>query len=261
MTTALRTADSLFAHAVCAAAGARDGLRAAQFYARDLSNVDGAAGPGQRNVPFLSSAVARLARLADRFMTWSTNTAISVLLPDWRRLPSPFTPGIMDEVAEAIRRNSLVQNPLFNAYFFRAALHVVKRYAEPPYLVLEHRVDASRRQLAASYASAPVESETDFLARALVALVDTAPVARIGRSRAMPDEFKDIDPNVAVFAIACVSLLFAEQGKPIQTMDEDELFAIVGALILPRLKDISAPIAERDEMALSKALAGIKELY
>ena len=77
----------------------------------------------------------------------------------------------------------------------------------------------------------------------------------------MPDEFKDIDPNVAVFAIACVSLLFAEQGKPIQTMDEDELFAIVGALILPRLKDISALIAERDEIALSKALAGVKELY
>ncbi len=81
-------------------------------------------------------------------MTWGANVAIALFLPSWRKLPSPFAPGMMNEVAEAIRKNSLVHNPLFNAYFFRAAIHIISRYSEPPYLLLEHRVDAARRQLA-----------------------------------------------------------------------------------------------------------------
>ena len=41
MTSISRTATfPLAAHAVCAAAGVRDGLRAAQFYIRDLANAD-----------------------------------------------------------------------------------------------------------------------------------------------------------------------------------------------------------------------------
>jgi hypothetical protein len=168
---------------------------------------------------------------------------------------------MMNEVAEAIRKNSLVHNPLFNAYFFRAAIHIIKRYSEPPYLLLEHRVDAARRQLASSGASALPEAETDFLARTLLALVETAPVARVGKATRTVRLFEDNEPNIAVFAIACVTLLFAEEGKPIAVLDEDEFFTIVGALILPRLKAISILIANRDVAGLSRELADIKAMY
>ena len=254
-----QTANTLAAHAVCVAAGTRDGLRTAQFYVRDISRADSR--NGRRNVAFLSGLVARFARLADRFMTWSANLSIALFLPGWRTLPSPFAPGMMNEVAEAIRKNSLVHNPLFNAYFFRAAIQIIKRYSEPPYLLLEHRVDAARRQLAIGEASALPEAETDFLARTLVALVETAPVARVGKSMGSGHLFEDTEPNIAVFAIACVTLLFAEDGKPIAIQDEDEFFTIVGALILPRLKDISAFIAKRDVVGLSTELATIKAMY
>ena len=168
---------------------------------------------------------------------------------------------MMNEVAEAIRKNSLVHNPLFNAYFFRAAIHIIKRYSEPPYLLLEHRVDAARRQLAVGEASEPPEAETDFLARTLLALVETAPVARVGKPLGAVRLVEDTEPNVAIFAIACVALLFAEEGKPIAIHDEDEFFAIVGALILPRLKDISEFIAKRDVAGLARELADIKAMY
>ena len=253
------TANTLAAHAVCVAAGTRDGLRTAQFYVRDLSKAD--SGNERRNVAFLSGLVARTARLADRFMTWGANVSIALFLPSWRKLPSPFAPGMMNEVAEAIRKNSLVHNPLFNAYFFRAAIHIIGRYSEPPFLLLEHRVDAARRLLASNGTSALPETETNFLARTLLALVETAPVARVGKSMGSARLFEDTDPNIAIFAIACVALLFAEEGKPIAIQDEDEFFAIVGALILPRLKDISAFIAKRDVAGLSMQLASIKAMY
>ncbi len=254
-----QTANTLAAHAVCVAAGTRDGLRTAQFYVRDMSRAD--SGNGRRNVAFLSGLVARLARLADRFMTWSANLAIALFLPGWRKLPSPFAPGMMNEVADAIRKNSLVHNPLFNAYFFRAAIHIIKRYSEPPFLLLEHRVDAARRQLATGEESALPVTETDFLARTLLALVEAAPVARVGKAQGPVRLFEENEPNIAVFTIACVTLLFAEEGKPIAIQDEDEFFTIVGALILPRLKDISTLIANRDVAGLSRELADIKAMY
>jgi hypothetical protein len=254
MTEYSRTADNFAAHAVCMAAGLRDMMRAAQFYTRDMSRVDGWNRTDRSKPTFLSSVVARLARVADRFMTWSTDTAIALFLPSWRKLPSPFAPGRLREVANAIAQNSLVHNPLFNSYFFRAAIHITERYSKPPYLILEHRVDAARRQLAG-------QPETDFLSRALVTLVETAPIARVGKSRGSLPLFEDIEPNVAVYAIACVTLLFAEEGKPIAIHDEDEFFSIVGALILPRLKAISALIEKRDVAGLSRELADIKEMY
>jgi hypothetical protein len=254
MTYLARSTDQFAAAAVCMAASLRDVLRAAQFYARDMSNVDGVGRPERGSPTLLSSFVARLARLADRFMTWSTNTAISVLLPGWRKLPSPFTPGMLGEVASAIAKNSLVHNPLFNAYFFRAAIHITERYSEPPYLVLEHRVDAARRLLATG-------PQANFLAHTLITLVESAPVARVGKSKGSLRLFEDIEPNVAVYSIACVTLLFAEEGKPIAIHDEDEFFAIVGALILPRLKDISTLIEKRDVNGLATELADIKAMY
>lgn len=255
MTIAFRTADSLAAHAVCAAAGVRDGLRAAQFYARDLSL---AGRPEPRNAPFLTALVARLARLTDCAMTLGANLSIRVFLPGWRKLPSPFAPGILDGVAEAIRKNSLVQNPLFNAYFFRAAIQIIKFYSEPPWLVLEHRIDAARRQLAQGVQP---ETETAFLARALFALVDAAPIAKIGRTRESHRLFDSVEPNIAVCAIACVSLLFASQGKPMENLGDSEFLAITGALVLPRLKAVSALIAARDEAGLTLELGDLKSMY
>src|SRR5439155_22831708 len=106
-----------------------------------------------------------------------------LFMPEWRRLPSPFTHGMMIEVAQAIGSASFVANPLFNAYFYRAAIHILRRYRMPPLLVLEHRVDAARRMLASESGDATGKVVV-FLARALIALVTTAPVARAGKSRA-----------------------------------------------------------------------------
>jgi hypothetical protein len=260
MTIAFRTADSLAAHAVCAAAGFRDGLRAAQFYARDISSADSGGMPGTQNVTFLSRLTARVARLADGLMTWGANVSIALLLPSWRKLPSPFTPGLMSEVAEAVRHNSLLHNPLFNAYFFRAANHIVQYYSEPPSLILEHRVDAARRQLAQSQMASAL-AETDFLAHVLLALSGARPVAKVGPMRTGHRLFEEIEPNIAVSAIACVSLLFAGEGQPLETLGDDEFFAIVGALILPRLNAIANLVTAGDVAGLAGELAAIKAIY
>lgn len=254
MTNLATTTNQFAAHAVCMAASARDVLRTAQFYTRDMSNVDGADKLGRTTPTLLSSFVARMARLADRFMSWSSATAIRVFLPSWRKLPSPFEPGMLAEVSSAIAKNSLVHNPLFNTYFFRAAKHITKRYSQPPYLILEHRVDAARRQLAQN-------SGPDFLAWSLITLVENGPVARVGAARNGLNIFENTEPNVAVFAIACVALLFAEEGKPSTIQNEDEFFAIVGALITPRLEKIAALIAAHDVEALTAELNDIKEIY
>jgi hypothetical protein len=260
MTTASRSASfPLAAHAVCAAAGVRDGLRAAQFYIRDLSNADRFGKGEPKQVPFLSRMVAQVARIADRFMDWGANASIALFLPSWRKLPSPFTPGVMHAVAQAIREDSLVHNPLFNAYFFRAAIHIARRYSAPPYLILEHRVDAARRSLAPRYDEAATDNET--LARTLIALVEQGPVARIGAVAERNRFFASVEPNIAVNAIACVALMFAEEGKPTEVIDEDEFFSVTGALIGPRLKVIAGLVARKDEAGLARELADIKSMY
>ena len=71
----------------------------------------------------------------------------------------------------------------------------------------------------------------------------------------------DIEPNVAVYSIACVALLFAEEGKPVAIHNEDEFFAIVAALIQPRLKEMSNLISKRDVTGISKELENIKAMY
>jgi hypothetical protein len=259
MTSASRTEIPFAAHAVCAAAGMRDGLRAAQFYVRDLSNADRFGRGEPQRVPFLSRAVAQGARLVDRLMSWGANVSIALFLPSWRRLPSPFTPGLMHEVAQAIRENSLVHNPLFNAYFFRAAIHIASRYSAPPYLILEHRVDAARRQLATRGIAGG--TQTELLARILIALVEQGAVARIGAISSHNTFFGQVEPNVAVMAIACVALMFAEEGKPTVAIDEDEFFSVTGALIGPRLKAIAERIVVGDEAGLARELADIKSMY
>ena len=260
MTTASRAENIPFAaHATCAAAGVRDGLRAAQYYIRDLANADrfGKGEPGR--VPFLSRMVARGARLVDGLMSCGANLSIALFLPSWRKLPSPFTPGLMHAVAGDIRNDSLTHNPTFNAYFYRAAIHVAGRYSAPPWLILEHRVDAARRSLAPRVEE-PV-SESVMMARILIALVEQGPVARIGAVTEKNRFFSQVEPNVAVFAIACVALLFAEEGRPAEAIDEDEFFTVTGALIGPRLPAIAAFIGSRDEAGLALELADIKSMY
>jgi hypothetical protein len=247
------------AHAVCAAAGVRDGLRAAQFYIRDLSNADRFGEGAPERVPFLSRVVAQVARLADQMMNWGARVSIAIFLPSWRNLPSPFTPGMMHEVAQGIREASLVHNPVFNAYFFRAAIHIARRYSAPPYLILEHRVDAARRNLALGLDDEA--GENVMLARILIALVEQGPVARIGAIAERNRFFGEVEPNVAVNAIACVALMFAEEGKPAESIDEDEFFSVTGALIGPRLKTLARLIASKDESGLAQELADIKSMY
>jgi hypothetical protein len=254
MTNIAPTTKQFAAHAVCMAASLRDVMRTAQFFTRDMSNVDGSDRTDRAAPTLLSSFVAKLARVADRFMSWSSATAIRLVLPSWRKLPSPFEPGMLAEVANANAKNSLVHNPLFNAYFFRAAKHIAKRYSEPPYLILEHRVDAARRQLAQT-------AGPNGLADMLIALVENGAVARIGVAKNGMSVLGKIEPNVAVFSIACVALLFAADGKPSAIQSEDEFFAIVGALITPRLEKIAELISAHDRAGLTDQLDDIKSIY
>jgi hypothetical protein len=262
ITTASNPAVSLANHAVCVAAGMRDGLRIAQFFLRDLAGAEGwgRAPTGPKAPAFLTVALSRVSRLTDRVMTWCEDTAIALFAPDWRKLPSPFTRGMMGQVASAIGSASLVSNPLFNAYFYRAAIHILRRYRSPPFLVLEHRVDAARRMLAGMPAGAE-ESDAEFLARALIALVAAAPVARPGRALTQAPAEACIPPNVLVYATACVALLFAEEGRPAEELDEDQFFAVVGALIAPRLPAIADAVSAADDRWLARELLDIKAMY
>jgi hypothetical protein len=253
------TADSIANHAVCAAAGVRDGLRATQFYARDLANADGQVNQEARDAPWLSRVVGRAARATDRFMTWGARKLLALLLPSWRNLPSPFDARVISEVTRAISGSSFTQNPRFNAYFFRAANHILERYTSGPSLILEHRVDAARRALAAD-----AVAETDlarFLAKGLIALVRHRAIARTGAAKQRHVFFASAEPNVAVFAIASVALLFASEGKPTENMDEEEFFDVTGALIGPRLPVLAGLIADGDTGALAAELMAIKAMY
>lgn len=275
MTTASRHQDTLASHAVCVAAGARDSLRTAQFFMRVLSGAEywghpleqAPSGPARPPVEIrpggylLAALVSRLARIADRLTTWSVNLSITLFAPEWRKLPSPFTHGIMNEVAAAIRADSFLVNPLFNAYFYRATIHILRRYRTPPFLVLEHRVDAARRTLLADIGAGLNGSEPDFLAHAIMALVDVAPIARAGKPRDASVIARGDDQNLTVYATACVTLLFAEQGKPAEELDEDQFFAIVGALIAPRLPTIASLVAKRDIAGLAAELTEIRGMY
>jgi hypothetical protein len=258
MTIAFKTADSISAHAWCMAAGLRDGLRTTQFYVRDMSNADGAADQIPRQSTFLSRLVAGWARSVDKAMTAGGNLAIALFMPKWRQMPSPFSQGRIDQVARAISQNDLLEMPLFNAYFFRSCQHILARWAEPPYLVLEHRIDAARRNLVGAENAS---NKLEFLAQTLLALVETAPVARHGVLKPNNHVLGAGDPNVAVCATACLALLLAEEGGEIKGIGEDEFFEIVGALMAPRLPAMQAAIAARDVHKLAAELNAIKDLY
>jgi hypothetical protein len=260
MTIALRSATTLTAHAVCAAAGLRDGLRTAQFYVRDMANADGRQSGSPHTPTALSKLVAIWARGVDWFLSKGADISVRLLVPKWRELPSPFAPGMRAEVMEAIRQNRLVRTSLFTAYFFRAARHILERCTEAPHLLLEHRVDAARRIMAEENAATDGSAEV-ALANALIHLVEADPVARLGAAKPGYAFMQQADANIAVMATACLALLLAEEGKPIENLDEDEFFTIAGALIAPRLPEMAEAIAVRDVNALAAQLLAVKNLY
>jgi hypothetical protein len=260
MTIALRSADSVTAHAVCMAAGIRDSLRTAQFYVRDLSNADGREHELAKQPTFLSRLVAKAARGMDALLSRAADISVRLFVPQWRDLPSPFAPGMRGEVIEAIRQNRLVLTSLFTAYFFRASKHILQNGTEGPFLVLEHRIDAARR-LMAENPSTPGEEPTTVLARALLNLVEADTVARSGRVKPQFAFLKGDDPNLAIMAAACVALLIAEEGKPIESLNEDEFFAIAGALLAPRLPEMQIALRQRDIPALGTVLKAVRDLY
>lgn len=258
MSIAFKTAERFSDHAWCMAAGIRDSLRTAQFYIRDLRNADGQGTAFPRQSTFLSRMVAGVARLVDGVMTKGGNLSIRLLIPNWRKMPSPFTAGFMDEVQNAITHNKLVENPIFNAYFFRSCRNILSHWAEPPYLVLEHRIDAARRELA--LAKTP-NDKLGFLSQTLLALVESAPIARHGTLRDAGKLLGGGDPNVAVCATACLALLLAEEGGAIKGIGDDEFFAIVGALMMPRLNFMQQAVKARDVGKLASELAAIRDQY
>jgi hypothetical protein len=260
MTIALRSADSVTAHAVCMAAGIRDSLRTAQYYVRDLSKADGQPHDLATHPTFLSRLVASFARNMDWLLSRAADISVRLFVPKWRDLPSPFAPGIRGEVIEAIRQNRLVLTSLFTAYFFRAAKHILESGTEGPFLVLEHRIDAARR-LMAENPSTPHEEPTTVLARALLNLVEAGTIARSGKVKPQFSFLKGDDPNLAIMAAACVALLIAEEGKPIESLNEDEFFAIAGALLAPRLPEMHLALRQRNIPALGSALKAVRELY
>lgn len=267
-----RIPGSLGSHAVSVAASARDGLRAAHYFVQELATSDdpNAQSQNKRKRPtwllpadaptsLLTGFIAQNARIADKVMNWSSDAAAALLAPDWRVLPSPFNRNMMREIAAAITSQSFTANALFNAYFYRASLHILGRYAKPPFLVLENRIDAARRALAATEQADA--SDVAFMARALIAVVRSAPIAEAGEIEPKSVLAKTKDLNVSVTAVAGVALLFGDQGKPTEEIDEDKFFAIVGALIAPRLPAIEQLIVRDDVKKLEAELAAIKALY
>lgn len=259
MTSASLQIGAFGSHAVCAAAGLRDGFRTAQFYARDLAHADQFDGVASAEVPFVSRAVGVAARLFDRFLGAAADLSIRLFLPTWRNLPSPFAAGFLQNVASGIHDHSFIHNPLFNAYFFRAAKRILERCTGKPYLVLEHRVDAARRQLAAQ--TRGDDGKEEQLARMLIELVGQRAVARAGQPMARYRYLEGVDPNAAVAAISCIALLFADAGKPAEIMSEDDFFDVAGALAGPRLPQIAALAEARDEPGLAAELRAIRDLY
>jgi hypothetical protein len=263
--------NSLGSQAVSVAANARDGLRTAHYLVQELAGADDPAAqgdlgkraawllPADAPTALITGFIAQNARIADKAMNWSSDAAAALLAPDRRALPSPFDRNMMREIAAAITGQSFTAHALFNAYFYRAAVQILQRSGKPPFLVLENRIDAARRALAAAEPSQA--SDVAFMARALIALVQAAPIAEAGAIDPKSVLAKTKDPNAGVAAIAGVALLFGAQGKPTDEINEDRFFAIVGALIAPRLATIEQLILRNDVRKLEAELAAIKGMY
>jgi hypothetical protein len=266
---------SLGSQAASVVANARDGLRTAHYLVQELASADDPAAqgdlgkraawllPADAPTSLITGFIAQNARIADKAMNWSSDAAAALLAPDRRAMPSPFDRNMMREIATAITGQSFTANALFNAYFYRATVLILQRHAKLPFLILENRIDAARRTLAGT--EARETSDVAFMTRALIALVQAAPIAEAGTIDPKSVLAKTKDPNAGVAAIAGVALLFGGQGKPLakpsDEIDEDRFFAIVGALIAPRLATIEQLILRNDVLKLEAELAAIKAMY
>ena len=242
------------------AAGMRDGLRTAQYYARDLSNADGAGSPVPRQSTFLSRAVASMAKGMDSSLSKAGDVSVSLFRPQWRDLPSPFEQSVRLAVNQSIQQNQLAFTSEFTAYFFRAASLILRRWAHGPNLVLEHRVEAARRSLQ-SQAVAMDTPTTVKTAQVLLKLVMAAPIARYGTPTAQGAILTVNDPNITIMATACLALLLAEAGRPIVALDEIEFLEISAALLGPRLIILTSAVEAQDVDAIASILRAVRELY
>ena len=260
MISQARPSNSVITHAACMAAGVRDGLRTAQFYARDMAKADGHSSDTPRDSTFLSRAVAWVARLVDASLSRAADISVKLIKPQWRKLPSPFEPSMRQDVIQTIRLNQFSYTSQFTAYFFRAARHMLERGAEAPHLVLEHRIESARRALEAEPALGDM-TQAESLSHVLLRLVLAGPIARCGKPKPGHEFLQLADPNIAVMATACLALLLAEEGKPLAETDDDEFFEISGALLAPHFGALTTAIDARDIAALARVLETVKELY
>lgn len=242
---------SLFAqHAACMAAGLRDGLRTAHFYARDMTKADGGRVIKDKQPTALSRAVATLARTVDDGMSRAADLSLQTLSPKWRDLPSPFDLAIRERLVLALTKTQVTLSSEFTLYFFRAARLELEQWVERPHLVLEHRIESVRRNFH-TRAQDFNEPMPDVLAHLLIALVEARPVARAGTLKPGFEFLKNFDLNVAVFSSACLALLLAQTGKPSSAIDDGEFLAIVAQLIHTRLHEIAKAVEKRESDAIT----------
>jgi hypothetical protein len=255
-----KTHTPLTTHVACMAAGMRDGLRTARYYARDLSRADASGSPLPRQVTLLSRAVAAVARGVDAGLSRGGDLSVKIVQPQWRALPSPFEQAVRRDVILSIQQQQFAFTTKFTAYFFRSAGLILERWAEGPNLVLEHRIEAARRALQGLLPDkdAPTEGR---IAQVLQHLVQAAPVARTGAAKPHGEILKGTDANVAVMATACLALLLAEQGRPLSDLDEGAFLEISGALLKPRLPALTAALEGQNLEETARILRSVVALY
>lgn len=236
-------------HAAYIAAGLRDGLRTVHFYARDLTKADGGRVVKDKQPTALSRAVATLARTFDGGISRAADFSLKTLSPKWRDLPSPFDLAIRERLALALTRTQATLSSEFTLFFFRAARLELEQWVERPHLVLEHRIEAVRRNFQPQ-ARDFKEPAPEVLAQLLIALVEARPIARAGALKPRLEFLKNVDLNVAVFSSACLALLLAQKGKPSSEIEDVEFLAIVAQLIHTRLQDIASAVEKCDSEAI-----------
>ncbi len=245
-------------HAICVASGLRDGMRTAHYYVRDLHRRNAQAGTLAHASIYPIKSMKSSARVLDTALTRGGNAFISLFAPNWRRLPSPFAPETTAEVLNAIRERSLFQSQMFNIYFFRSCKVLLAHWADPPNLVLEHRIDIARRNLAEASVS---ENQTTLMARILMSLVEAMPIAKHGALKPESNHFKSNDIAIAVCASSCIALLLAQRGSAVGGIDDKGFLSVVGALIAPRLEAIDKACKARDLNQLTLEFSAVSELY
>ena len=237
-------------HAACMAAGLRDGLRTAHFYARDMTKADGGMVVKDKQPSMLSRAVATLARTVDDGMSRAADFSLKTFSPQWRDLPSPFDLAVREQLALALIKTQVTLSSEFTLYFFRVARLELGQWVEKPHLVLEHRIEAVRRNFQPR-ARDFKEPMPEVLAQLLIALVEARPIARAGILKPGLEFLNHVDLNVAVFASACLALLLATRGKPGSKIDDGEFLVIVAQLMHTRLQDIGKEVEKRNSKSIA----------